>query len=102
MGSTSDLSFYVLKICINHCRDAETPDQDWVICPHPHSQNLFIATAGSFHGWKFLPILGQFVLQMLGGELDTEQAQRWAWDRKHRSTVNGKGLAERELKDLII
>ncbi|KAL8849899.1 MAG: hypothetical protein Q9221_005165 [Calogaya cf. arnoldii] len=63
------------------CWDGITPDNNWFICPHPRCSNLFIATAGSFHGWKFLPIVGEYVVQMLQGRLGEEMAQRWSWDR---------------------
>lgn len=36
------------------CWDAYTPTQDWLACRHPHEKlkNLYIATGGSFHGYK--------------------------------------------------
>ncbi|KAI1656413.1 sarcosine oxidase [Daldinia decipiens] len=63
------------------CWDIATPDEDWIISPHPASKNLYIAAGGSFHGYKFLPIIGKYVVQMLHGELSEEHARRWAWDR---------------------
>lgn len=29
------------------CWDSITPNQDFIICPHPHSKNLYIALGGS-------------------------------------------------------
>lgn len=57
------------------CWDPITPNQDFIICPHPHSKNLYIASGGSFHAWKFLPILGKYVVAMLQGELDSDLAR---------------------------
>jgi sarcosine oxidase / L-pipecolate oxidase len=54
---------------------------DWIICPHPHATNLFLATGGSFHGAKFLPNIGKYVVQMMAGELDEKLAEIWAWDK---------------------
>ena len=36
------------------CWDAYTPTQDWLVCRHPHEKlgNLYLATGGSFHGYK--------------------------------------------------
>ncbi|RYN18317.1 hypothetical protein AA0112_g11601 [Alternaria arborescens] len=65
------------------CWDAVTPTQDFIIAPHPHCQGLYLATGGSFHGWKFMPILGRYVLEMLDGTLDPSLANRWAWDREN-------------------
>lgn len=62
-------------------RDASTPTHDFLITPHPHCQNLFIATGGSFHGWKFLPVIGEYVTAMMYGILPSEYANRWAWDK---------------------
>jgi sarcosine oxidase/L-pipecolate oxidase len=62
-------------------RDATTPTHDFLICPHPQCARLYIATGGSFHGWKFLPIIGKYIVRMLNGTLDGPFAKRWAWDR---------------------
>ena len=84
-----------------HARDAITPNQDWIISPHSACQNLYIATAGSFHGWKFLPILGAYVLRMLRGNLTEEQARRWSWDRHQRDGGAHEALMpKRDLKDI--
>ncbi|KAF4595563.1 sarcosine oxidase [Ophiocordyceps camponoti-floridani] len=64
------------------CWDASTPTHDFLITPHPHSQGLYLATGGSFHGWKFLPVIGDYVADMMQGCLDDDYAARWAWDKK--------------------
>ncbi|KAF4984135.1 hypothetical protein FDECE_17149 [Fusarium decemcellulare] len=64
------------------CWDASTPTHDFLISPHPHCGNLYLATGGSFHGWKFLPVIGDYVVDMLQGTLDSDFADRWAWDKK--------------------
>ncbi|GAO14997.1 uncharacterized protein UV8b_00490 [Ustilaginoidea virens] len=64
------------------CWDASTPTHDFLITPHPHSKGLYVATGGSFHGWKFLPVIGDYVVDMMQGSLDPEFADRWAWDKK--------------------
>jgi sarcosine oxidase/L-pipecolate oxidase len=63
--------------------------------------NLHIATAGSFHGWKFLPILGKYVVQMLDGELDSSLTKTWAWDRDNKANAYGDMWPKRELRDLL-
>jgi len=40
-----------------------------------------VATCGSFHGWKFFPIIGKYVVEMLDGDLDLALREKWAWDR---------------------
>ncbi|KAG9254682.1 sarcosine oxidase [Emericellopsis atlantica] len=64
------------------CWDASTPTHDFLITAHPHSQNLYIATGGSFHGWKFLPVIGDYIVQLMEGTLSAELTDRWAWDKK--------------------
>lgn len=88
------------KTILTILRDAITPNQDWIISPHPKCKNLFIATAGSFHGWKFLPTLGSYVVDMLQGKLDQEAAIRWAWDRKDDGAACEKYIPTRDLKDI--
>lgn len=47
-------------------RDAITPNQNFIIS----------------HGYKFLPIIGKYVVRMLDGTLEKEAADRWAWDKE--------------------
>ncbi|KAI8632714.1 sarcosine oxidase [Xylariaceae sp. FL1651] len=63
------------------CWDCVTPNEDFVISRHPACTGLYIATCGSFHGWKFLPVIGRYVIQMLEGTLEPDLERRWAWDR---------------------
>ncbi|KAJ8127798.1 hypothetical protein O1611_g5837 [Lasiodiplodia mahajangana] len=81
------------------CWDAVTPNQDWVISPHPACKGLYIAGGGSFHAWKFLPIIGKYVTQMLKGQLIAEQAQRWAWDRNDEGAACIMYIPHNDLKD---
>ena len=82
-------------------RDGFTPNQDFIISPHPHCQNLYIATAGSYHGWKFLPVIGEYVVQLLGGTLEEDLVKRWAWDRPQEGGAHEKIKPKRELRDLL-
>ncbi|EGP87389.1 uncharacterized protein MYCGRDRAFT_109694 [Zymoseptoria tritici IPO323] len=89
------------------CWDAFTTSADFIISPHTSwtspsspstpipssssitplstsysSNGLYIATCGNFHGWKFFPVLGKYVVKMLEGDLEPELANKWAWDRE--------------------
>lgn len=88
-------SWYILY------RDAVTPNQDWIITPHPHSANLFIAAGGSFHAWKFLPNLGKYITQMLDGTLSEEMSNKWAWDRADEGAACEMYIPTRDLKDAV-
>ncbi|OAL28762.1 hypothetical protein AYO22_02627 [Fonsecaea multimorphosa] len=61
------------------CWDGDTKDINFRICPSPTNANLFIATAGSGHGFKFMPIIGKYVADMIEGKLDAEYAELWKW-----------------------
>ncbi len=63
-------------------RDAFTTTSDFIISPHAGAQGLYVATCGSFHGWKFFPVLGKYVIQMLEGSLPSDLVEKWAWDRE--------------------
>lgn len=85
---------------IYRSRDAITPNQDWVISPHPHVPDLYIIGGGSFHAWKFLPNIGKYVVQMINGELREEMMKRWAWDRSDEGGNCITYLPSRDLKDI--
>ena len=69
--------------------------------PHSACDGLFIATCGSFHGFKFLPVLGKYVVEMLCGELVPTLQKKWAWDRELRQTDRySKWPPRSELRDL--
>ncbi|KAL3462387.1 FAD dependent oxidoreductase [Aspergillus heterothallicus] len=61
------------------CWDGDMPDYHFLITPHPTHKNLKIAIGGSAHGFKFLPVLGKYIVQMMEGTLDPEIAQKWKW-----------------------
>lgn len=73
------------------CWDSMTSDGDFLITRHPNSRlsNLYIAAGGSFHGFKFLPIIGRYVVNVLDGVSNgREKDARWGWKtrRKARDT----------------
>lgn len=77
-----------------------TPNQDFIIASHPHCKSLYVATGGSFHGWKFMPTIGRYVVEMLDGTLDQALVKRWAWDRPNEGAAHGKLLPTLEMGDL--
>ncbi|KAK2806203.1 hypothetical protein FQN50_005926 [Emmonsiellopsis sp. PD_5] len=61
------------------CWDADTPDRHFLATPHPEHKNLYFAAGGSAHGFKFLPVLGRYIVDMLEGKLDPATAHSWRW-----------------------
>lgn len=75
------------------CWYSDTIDGDWVVDYHPGWEGLFIATGDSGHGYKFLPVLGDKILDCIlgnGGEL----GHKWRWkdisDNGVGRVTNGK------------
>jgi len=66
------------------CWYTDTPTGDFLIDWHPGFAGLFLATGGSGHGFKFLPVLGECVIAILeGDEARTGQmgelGKLWGW-----------------------
>jgi len=81
-GTVSDIHSCTYCCPNAYCRDAFTTSGDFIISPHSAAEGLYVATCGNFHGWKFFPVLGKYVVQMLEGELEPELVSKWAWDRE--------------------
>ena len=55
----------------NFLSDCITPYEDFLISSVPPINGLFIATGGSYHRWKFLPIIGKCVVRVVDSKLDS-------------------------------
>lgn len=87
------------------CWDAYTPTQDWLLCKHPHSSlsNLYFAVGGSFHSYKFLPIAGKYMANVLmdkGNGPEKDDAWQWKTATPGRRGAHEKTKPKRELRDL--
>ena len=63
------------------CWYTDTPKGDFLISYHPHIEGLFLATGGSGHGYKFLPVIGDRIVDCLSGQCPTEFKDKWAWPK---------------------
>ncbi|KAI0408429.1 DAO-domain-containing protein [Xylaria palmicola] len=61
------------------CWYTDTATGDWIIDYHPSYENLFIATGGSGHAFKFLPVLGGKVVDCLVGRCPEAFRDKWKW-----------------------
>ncbi|KAF6808283.1 L-pipecolate oxidase 2 [Colletotrichum sojae] len=64
------------------CWDAKTPTGDWLMCKHPHSQldNLHLAVGGNFSSYKFMPVAGKYMCNILKGRSNgAEKDAAWGW-----------------------
>jgi sarcosine oxidase / L-pipecolate oxidase len=85
------------------CWDVISPDQNQLITQHPDPrlENLYFATAGSFHSWKFLPIIGKYVVKALNGESNGQEKDKaWSWKTSWSSRgAHEKTRPRADLKD---
>ena len=90
------------------CWDAITPTQHQLITKHPNSklQNLYLAVGGSFHSWKFLPIIGKYIVNTLNNYTNGEEKDRnWGWkmdgwNKGGQDGAHEKVIPRGELRDL--
>lgn len=93
---------YVCKLRVpNSPRDAFTSSSDFIISPHAASKGLYLATCGSFHGYKFFPVIGKYVVQMLEGALSEDLSEKWAWDRERPDGSQNPDWPRAEMKDYL-
>ena len=79
------------------CWDLITPEQHQLITKHPHKKlkNLYLAIGGSFHSWKFLPIIGKYVANMIQGISNGDEKDRnWSWKETGWSSPRKPGAHE--------
>ncbi|USW55150.1 Putative FAD dependent oxidoreductase, FAD/NAD(P)-binding domain superfamily, MTOX family [Septoria linicola] len=82
--SLGDRPFTYTRICWY----TDTPSGDWLITYHPKYKGLFVATGGSGHGYKFLPIIGERIVDVIQArdrdELGRELRGRWKWPEQRQ------------------
>jgi sarcosine oxidase/L-pipecolate oxidase len=62
------------------CHYADTPTGDFLLDYHPsYGKTLFVASGGSGHAFKFLPVLGRCVVECLREECRGEFRGKWTW-----------------------
>jgi len=70
------------------CWYADTQDEDWLIGPITGDPSVFVATGGSGHAYKFLPVIGRLVVDAIQGVLPEHLLKKFAVDRRQRPTDN--------------
>jgi sarcosine oxidase/L-pipecolate oxidase len=76
------------------CWYTDTPNGDFLITHHPDVMGVFLATGGSGHGFKFLPVIGDAIVDVLEGndvqgegEELQELKRKWAWPKDKAEVV---------------
>ncbi len=69
------------------CWYTDTTKGDFIIDYHPNFDGLFVATGGSGHAFKFIPIIGKYVVAGIQRKLDTEHQKLWSWPESNADTA---------------
>lgn len=89
------------------CWYTDTPTGDFIVTYHPTIKGLFLATGGSGHGYKFLPVLGDQVVDIVEDLPEAKFKEAWRW----RGVVEGRvitndgsrgGVAQIALEDALM
>ncbi|KAL3420786.1 fructosyl-amino acid oxidase [Phlyctema vagabunda] len=81
--SLGDRPFRYSRICWY----TDTPKGDFIITYHPDFDGLFLATGGSGHGFKFLPSIGDKIVDCIEGNCPSEFKEKWAWPKEMAENV---------------
>ncbi|PGH23330.1 hypothetical protein AJ80_02582 [Polytolypa hystricis UAMH7299] len=83
------------------CWYTDTPEGDFIITHHPTHNGLFLATGGSGHAYKFLPVIGEKVVDAIQGCLDPELAALWSWPTGSQHEGEGEGADKGEEGSIV-
>ncbi|KAF2712511.1 FAD dependent oxidoreductase [Pleomassaria siparia CBS 279.74] len=61
------------------CWYTDTRSGDFLISYHPQYEGLFVATGGSGHAFKFLPVIGDSIVECVLGRTPDDFKGRWEW-----------------------
>ncbi|KAL1989572.1 hypothetical protein VTN49DRAFT_6769 [Thermomyces lanuginosus] len=96
----ADRPFFKTRVCWY----TDTPQGDFLVTYHPDHPNLFLATGGSGHAYKFFPVLGDKIVDALEGKLDEDLRRLWSWPAQRPSTTSfvTKDGSRSGRKDMIL
>ncbi|OAA54077.1 FAD dependent oxidoreductase [Niveomyces insectorum RCEF 264] len=99
MPSLADRPFCRTKLCWL----SQTSSADFIIAPHPRIRGLHLATGGSAHAWKFLPVIGDLVLDSMEGILDPVLADKWRYGKTGTDGGNAPRMQGKpqEIRDVV-
>ncbi|KAF2178811.1 sarcosine oxidase [Zopfia rhizophila CBS 207.26] len=61
------------------CWYTDTRTGDFLISYHPKYRGLFVATGGSGHAFKFLPVIGDKIVDCVLGNMPEDFKGKWEW-----------------------
>jgi len=85
---------------ITRSRYNDSPDENWIIGFYPSDPSLMIATGGSGHAYKFLPVIGRIVADAIEGTLEPYLVKKFAVDRQSIRSSRPSNPQELDVNDL--
>ncbi|KAH8592345.1 FAD dependent oxidoreductase [Bisporella sp. PMI_857] len=73
------------------CWYTDTPEGDFIVDHHPTYKGLFLATGGSGHAFKFLPVLGRYISDCFEDVAPAELRKKWAFGAEWTENNLGDG-----------
>ncbi|KAK1759678.1 FAD dependent oxidoreductase [Echria macrotheca] len=73
------------------CWYADTPTADFIVDYHPHWTGLFVATGDSGHAFKFMPVLGDKIVDCITHNCPREFLGKWNWKSSAATVVTEDG-----------
>ncbi|RDW64639.1 hypothetical protein BP6252_10290 [Coleophoma cylindrospora] len=92
----AEKEFFDVKVCW----DGMTADGHWLISAHPELEGLYVAAGGSGHGYKFLPIIGKYIADLVDGALGADFEAKWRWREgtsEPRDVIQGRPIVDLNL-----
>ncbi|KAJ5222244.1 uncharacterized protein N7469_008484 [Penicillium citrinum] len=75
------------------CWYNDTPTGDFIFDFHPDHSNLFIATGGSGHAFKFLPVIGKYISAAFQRSLPNDLMTKWKFQTQYRERFQNEVFA---------
>lgn len=61
------------------CWYTDTAKGDYIVSYHPKYTGLFVTTGGSGHAYKFLPVIGEKIVECILGNTPEDFREKWKW-----------------------
>ena len=73
------------------CWYTDTRKGDFIVDYHDELDNVFLATGGSGHAFKFLPVLGKYIADGFEKKASAVQQEKWRWQPSQEAISKGDG-----------
>jgi sarcosine oxidase/L-pipecolate oxidase len=77
------------------CWYTDTRSGDFLIDYHPNYKGLFVTTGGSGHAFKFLPVIGDSIVDCILGNVPEDFKGKWNWPKERVSEELWEGDGSR-------